>query len=118
MTWAAPGGKTYAGQVYVVFGRASFISSLEPSSLNGSNGFIINGIANGDNARISVSGAGDVNGDGFDGIVVGAWQVASSGRTLAGQAYVVFGKSSFTSPLELSSLNGSNGFIIKYLSLT
>lgn len=42
---ASLGGRGSAGQVYVVFGRASFISSLEPSSLNGSNGFIINGIA-------------------------------------------------------------------------
>ncbi|WP_237697391.1 hypothetical protein [Candidatus Midichloria mitochondrii] len=47
--------------MYVVFGKSSFTFSLELSSLNGSNGFIINGIANGNNAGRSVAFAGDAN---------------------------------------------------------
>ncbi|MDJ1304885.1 MAG: integrin alpha [Candidatus Midichloria sp.] len=30
----------------------------------------------------------------------------------AGQAYIIFGKSTFTSPFSLSNLNGNNGFVI------
>jgi hypothetical protein len=41
-------------------------------TLNGSNGFAINGIAANDFSGWSVSSAGDVNGDGFDDLIIGA----------------------------------------------
>jgi hypothetical protein len=44
-----------------VFGKAGgFDANLNLSTLNGSNGFVINGIETGDNSGTSVSGAGDV----------------------------------------------------------
>ncbi|MEO1149340.1 MAG: integrin alpha, partial [Cyanobacteria bacterium J06638_22] len=45
---------------------------LNLSSLNGNNGFAINGIAEGDRSGVSVSGAGDINGDGIDDLIIGA----------------------------------------------
>ena len=99
-----------AGQSYVVFGsKHLWSSSISLLSLNGANGFILNGINPGDQSGISVASAGDVNGDGIDDLIVGA-PVASSA---AGQSYVIFGnKSSWSSPISLSSLNGANGFIL------
>ena len=44
---------------------------LELSSLDGSNGFVINGIDSFDESGRSVSSGGDVNGDGFDDLIVG-----------------------------------------------
>ena len=46
----APDANSYAGKSYVVFGRAGLGSngSLELSSLNGTNGFVLNGEATGD----------------------------------------------------------------------
>ncbi len=110
---ADPGGKGKAGESYVVFGSTSgFAASLELSSLNGTNGFTINGTAVGDHSGISVSGAGDVNGDGLDDLIIGA-RNASPSDVPAGKSYVVFGTDSgFTASLELSSLNGTNGFAI------
>src|SRR4028119_1374988 len=61
------------------------------SDLNGSNGFAINGIAANDNLGFSVSSAGDVNGDGFDDLIIGANGADPNGIN-AGQSYVVFGK--------------------------
>jgi hypothetical protein len=46
--------------------------SLDLSSLNGANGFVLNGIDAGDNSGVSVSSAGDVNGDGVDDVIIGA----------------------------------------------
>ena len=108
--FADPNGSA-SGESYVVFGsRSPFSSSLELSSLNGSNGFTINGVTTGDTSGISVSSAGDVNGDGLDDLIIGAGLADPNGN-LSGQSYVVFGsRSPFSSSLELSSLNGSNGF--------
>ncbi len=107
-------GQNYVGESYVVFGSNSdFGASLNLSSLNGSNGFVINGVDEGDNSGSSVSNAGDINGDGFDDLIIGAFRASPNGQRDAGSSYVVFGSSSgFDAQLNLSSLNGSNGFLI------
>ncbi|MBL1208511.1 hypothetical protein [Geminocystis sp. GBBB08] len=104
---------TDSGQSYVVFGKSGgFSSILNLSTLNGTNGFTINGINDGNWSGYSVSSAGDVNGDGFDDLIIGA-PVTDANDTDSGQSYVVFGKSGgFSSILNLSTLNGTNGFII------
>src|SRR4028119_1865198 len=83
------------------------------SDLNGSNGFAINGIGAYDSSGWSVSSAGDVNGDGFDDLIIGAHFADPNGINRAGQSYVVFGSNSgFGASFNLSTLNGSNGFAI------
>ncbi|MBE9006066.1 FG-GAP repeat protein [Fortiea sp. LEGE XX443] len=111
---ADPNSQSFAGASYVVFGSTSgFSSSLNVSSLNGSNGFVINGIDEGDSSGISVSNAGDINGDGIDDLIIGAFGADPNGQDRAGESYVVFGSTSgFSSSLNLSDLDGSNGFVI------
>ena len=109
---ADPNGIDDAGKSYVMFGRSSFTSPLSLASLNGMNGFVINGIAVGDESGFSVSGAGDVNGDSIADIIIGAPFASNAG----GESYVVFGSNSFTSPLSLMGLNGSNGFVVNGIS--
>ena len=102
-----------AGQSYVVFGRSNgFSASLELASLDGTNGFVLNGRANGDFSGWSVSSAGDVNGDDLDDLIIGARGADPNGRN-SGQSYVVFGRSNgFSASLELASLDGTNGFAL------
>ena len=89
---------------------------LNLSDLNGSNGFVINGIDSYDFSGTARS-AGDINGDGFDDILIGADDADPNGNSRAGESYIVFGSASgFSASLELSSLDGSNGFVINGIS--
>lgn len=107
-TGADPNGNSNAGESYVVFGKAS-TTAVELGNL-GNGGFRIDGIDQDDFSGISVSGAGDVNGDGLSDLIVGAHNADPSGRSGAGESYVVLGKAS-TSSVDLGNL-GSDGFRI------
>jgi hypothetical protein len=100
---------TQVGAAYVIFGNdTGFTPTLDLDSLDGTNGFRIEGtFANGRFGQ-SVSGAGDFNGDGFDDLVISA-PLTNNG---AGATYVLFGKSSsFGEKFDLATINGTNGFI-------
>ena len=97
-----------AGAAYVVFGKASGFGTVDLGSL-GTAGFKLAGEAASDNAGVSVSTAGDVNGDGFADLIVGA-RYNGEGGTAAGAAYVVFGKASGFTDIGLATLDGTNGF--------
>ncbi|MEQ9535088.1 MAG: integrin alpha, partial [Deltaproteobacteria bacterium] len=114
--YADPNGKNQAGESYVVFGGSTVGANgtLELSALDGSNGFVINGIKAKDNSGISVSNGGDINNDGIDDLIIGAPYADPKDKNAAGASYVVFGDTNVGvgGTLELSSLNGSNGFLI------
>ncbi|TQV79645.1 integrin alpha [Denitrobaculum tricleocarpae] len=101
-----------AGEAYVVFGKASGFGSVDLSSLVPADGFIIQGDAAGDSAGQSVSGAGDVNGDGYDDLIVGA-AYGDDGDYNAGEAYVIFGKASGFGTIDLTNLAPADGFSIQ-----
>ena len=105
------GNGTRSGSSYVVFGRSTgFAASINLSSLNGSTGFRLDGVAAGDRSGYSVAAAGDVNGDGRGDLIIGAHHADPSGND-SGSSYVVFGRSTgFAASINLSSLNGSTGF--------
>ncbi|MCP2671093.1 hypothetical protein NHF40_09180 [Maricaulaceae bacterium EIL42A08] len=115
-----------AGEAYVVFGSAAGFGVdvsgrqvIDLTSLSAAEGFIIQGDAAGDEAGWSVSSAGDVNGDGYDDLIVGAYR-GDDGGSGAGEAYVVFGSAigfgvdvSGRQVIDLTSLSASEGFIIQ-----
>jgi hypothetical protein len=101
----------FSGSSYVVFGRSTGISAvIGLSTLDGSNGFRLDGVAAVDLSGQAVSAAGDVNGDGLDDIIIGASDAGPNGNG-SGSSYLVFGRNEgFASTINLSTLNGSNGF--------
>jgi len=105
-------GANDAGESYVVFGATGgFAANFALSSVDGSNGFRIDGVAAGDRSGYSVSGAGDVNGDGFDDLLIGASRADPGGDLSAGESYVVFGTDAgFGTSFSLASIDGENGF--------
>ena len=116
--WADPNGDNQAGETYVVYGGESAPGTggvLALSALDGTNGFTLNGINVTDRSGISVSSAGDVNGDGYDDLIIGAPDAIRGGRNRIGETYVVYGGAGAPGTggvLELSALDGSNGFAL------
>ena len=108
--FADPHGAVDAGESYVVLGGASFAANLDLATLDGANGFVLNGIDSGDDSGFTVSGAGDFNGDGLDDLLIGARQADPDGGDSAGESYLVFGSGNgFTPSLDLAALDGANG---------
>jgi hypothetical protein len=101
-----------AGKSYVVFGKANTDAINLSNIVTGTGGFVINGENAGDKSGYSVSSAGDVNGDGLDDLIVGAYYADSAGKADIGKSFVVFGKAD-TTTVNLSNItSGTGGFVI------
>ncbi|MEZ5857723.1 MAG: integrin alpha [Geminicoccaceae bacterium] len=112
---ASPNGLAKAGEAYVVFGQAGArAASLDPGDLDGSDGFIIEGVYENGFAGFGLAGAGDLNGDGFGDIVVGAYAAPRPDLGPDGAAYVIFGTDQgFSGRFSLGDLDGANGFAMR-----
>jgi len=113
LVFGAPGYLTGQGRAFVVFGSsAAYPANINLAALNGTNGFPLDAQDVEDNVGSSVSGAGDVNQDGFDDFIIGA-PGYDAGHGF-GRSYVVFGS---VGPwpgkgFGLGTLNGMNGFTL------
>jgi gliding motility-associated-like protein len=91
------------------------------SNLNPKDGVKIHGEKADGNTGYSVSGAGDVNGDGIDDFLIGAsgnyqpWYGKDKiMKFIEGAAYLVYGNAAgFPPNIDLALLNGANGFKIR-----
>lgn len=118
-TWYNP--PVYSSDSYVLFGKASGFTNIDLATLKeetSADGFAIIGTNNFDFSGRSVSGAGDINGDGFADIIIGASMADGQGNTrnAAGVSYVLLGKESGFNPIELTILKEgatTDGFAIQ-----
>jgi VCBS repeat-containing protein len=102
--------KNNAGEAIVVFGKATGFGNIDPSAANfvtSGQGFRIFGADAFDQSGWSVSSAGDINGDGFDDLIIGARGGDGSANTKpsAGEAIVVFGKATGFGDIDVSAAN-------------
>ena len=113
--WADPLGRTNAGETHVVYGGPTLPGSggsMSINALTATQGVSIPGKYAGDHSGQSVSGVGDVNGDGIKDFIIGAPRADPQGRTDAGESYLVYGSASGIGSggsFDLFSLNGVNG---------
>jgi Ca2+-binding RTX toxin-like protein len=107
-------GGSSAGEAYVIYGVAGTSrGTVDLTGLTAADGFIIQGDAASDLAGLSVSSAGDVNGDGIDDLIVGA-PSGDDGGSSAGEAYVIYGMAGTSrGTVDLTGLTAADGFIIQ-----
>lgn len=112
--FADPGSKTSAGASYVIYGSSSNLGTIDLANI-GNKGFVINGNSAGEGSGYSVSGLGDINGDGCDDIAIGApfADVLDGYRWEAGVSYIIYGSVSNPGTIDLSENLGNKGFIFR-----
>ena len=146
---SAPSNNSNAGAVYVVFGHTGSWSNANTWTgqrttgtwtldtdlihgnglIDGTKGFQLTGAGAGDQLGSYGITTGDINGDGIQDIIVGAYNATVSGTASVGAAYVIFGTpniagvpsmrdgTAWGTSQALSSgahgaINGTNGFAI------
>ena len=58
---------------YVIYGHTGpFAATFDVATIDGTNGFALEGVAASDQFGLSVSTGGDINGDGYDDLVISA----------------------------------------------
>ncbi|MDP4156834.1 MAG: hypothetical protein Q8929_14490, partial [Bacillota bacterium] len=112
---ASPQGRIWAGSSYVVYGkRGGYPTPIDLKYLDSNQGVIIEGAVKLDNSGISVSSAGDFNGDGLSDVIIGADQANPQVRYEAGSSYVVYGRQGgYSAPIDLNLLTTNQGVIIE-----
>ena len=96
------------GISYVLYGSDTKFSYLDLTNTTNLNTFKITGADEGDESGFSVSSAGDIDGDGFDDLVIGA--------SMANTSYVLYGRIRDNTDINLSEIaegtDYSKGFAI------
>ena len=99
-------GTNEQGATYVVFGNAGGTPNSQIRIDGGEAAGIV-----GDRSGYSVAALGDINGDGFDDVLIGSPGAAGDGRWASGVSYVVYGNASGAN-IDLANFNASEGFRI------
>ena len=100
-----PGEMRYeAGEAYIIYGSATLPATIDLA--NGDEDVLVYGATGGD--HLTGNGAvvlGDVNGDGLNDIVLGAYGASGPGdlRSEAGEAYVIYGSANLPDSIDLAN---------------
>jgi hypothetical protein len=109
---ASPFSGYAAGQTHVIFGDSKLSADIQLSPSAQSGVLVLNGGNPKNFSGRAVSGAGDINGDTIDDLVVTAPQVA--------ETYIAYGKDYLRDDgsIKLSQLRDDNGFALEFNSFT
>ena len=94
-----PGGED-AGTTYIIYGAGS-LPALIDLDVSNADVTILGDDSN--DAMGEAVAAGDINGDAFDDVIIGAYQADPAGGSSAGETYVIYGGASLPATIDLNS---------------
>jgi len=101
-------GGENAGKTYLIFGRSTALWQMDINLSEADVSFI--GEDSHDNSGFAVAGAGDVNNDGYDDIVIGASGDEEGGND-AGQTYLILGRPTNQWQIDIDLAEANASFI-------
>lgn len=110
-----PAGMVDAGSVFVVFGSDQpFAPEIQLGTLDGQDGFRIDGLTQGADIGHALTSLGDFDGDGLFDFALSSLRFDAPGAPNTGIVYVLFGGSAAGQPaFDLAALDGSNGGVMQ-----
>ncbi|MDO6761826.1 BspA family leucine-rich repeat surface protein, partial [Tamlana sp. 2_MG-2023] len=104
---------SYSQCIWVFYGRTSnFPAAINASSLNGVDGFAVKTYSNSSIPGFLVGGAGDINNDGIDDLIIGDW--SSGFSTHLERTFLVYGRNTFPSLLDVEVMSITEGFTVDH----
>ena len=85
--FASRDGVPAIGETYLLFGAETSDAVVDLGSLDGGDGFVFRGLEKNNLSGRSIAGAGDINADGFDDILISGYAGGDSGL----EAYLAYG---------------------------
>ena len=120
MIGAPLAGPSGTGIGYIVFGKTNSTKISLNDVFNGTGGFAVVGNQNGNGTGVGIATAGDVNGDGVSDFIIGVPGAPGSSSPIVGSSYVVFGRTSNNTNINVLSLisgTSTRGFLIAGISV-
>ena len=105
-------GRSLSGTAWVVFGQRGSVAAVDLGALSAAQGYRIDGASAQDALGSAVAAAGDVNGDGIPDLLLAAGDRTFQGRSDSGSAYVLYGRRSVATPIDLALLTQAQGYEI------
>ena len=105
----------YNAKAAVIFGKnTGFDATIQASTLNGTDGYEIFGFDTGPESDIlEITGINDLNGDGFNEILIGLGNERTGANIGSGKVYVLFGNNAaWPDDYDVDGLSDTLGFII------
>ncbi|MEM8617489.1 MAG: hypothetical protein AAGF20_11220 [Pseudomonadota bacterium] len=101
------------GDVFVIFGNSNGIGNVDPYNLAAGEGIRIAGTSIDSQFGSQMDSLGDINGDGIDDMIIGAFADDRINNDGAGKAYVIYGGDRGTiTTLDTGNLASTDGFSI------
>lgn len=99
-----------SGTAYVIYGGAGNLAPIDVNALSPDRGFRVTGLPA--SYGMTVAGGGDIDGDGYDDLVLGTLSDPVDFTTYAGRAHVIWGRGDAPSGFDLAQLSPADGYSI------
>lgn len=101
------------GKVAVLYGTTNPASPLFLTALTGTNGFTVTTTNSATQLGSSLAAGADLNRDNYPDLVLAAPDTIINGQARAGAAHLIFGRPTFSATVEVTRLDGTNGFAVE-----